>query len=55
MADIVVDAAGAPSAVEQSFDIVRSGGTIAFVGLRRRKLRSIRPKLSMKCQELLAA
>jgi threonine dehydrogenase-like Zn-dependent dehydrogenase len=37
MADIVVDAAGAPSAVEQSFDIVRSGGTIAFVGLPEKK------------------
>jgi threonine dehydrogenase-like Zn-dependent dehydrogenase len=33
MADIVVDAAGAPSAVEQSFELVRSAGTIAFVGL----------------------
>lgn len=37
MADIVVDAAGAPSAVEQSFDMVRSGGTIAFVGLPEKK------------------
>jgi threonine dehydrogenase-like Zn-dependent dehydrogenase len=37
MADIVVDAAGAPSAVELSFDIVRSGGTIAFVGLPEKK------------------
>lgn len=37
MADIVVDAAGAPSAVEQSFEMVRSGGTIAFVGLPEKK------------------
>lgn len=37
MADIVVDAAGAPQAVEQSFEIVRSGGTIAFVGLPEKK------------------
>jgi 2-desacetyl-2-hydroxyethyl bacteriochlorophyllide A dehydrogenase len=37
MADIVVDAAGAPAAVEQSFEIVRSGGTIAFVGLPEKK------------------
>lgn len=33
MADIVVDASGAPSAVESSFEMIRSGGTIAFVGL----------------------
>ncbi|WP_223593854.1 zinc-dependent alcohol dehydrogenase [Neobacillus bataviensis] len=37
MADIVVDAAGAPTAVEQSFEMVRSGGTIAFVGLPEKK------------------
>jgi threonine dehydrogenase-like Zn-dependent dehydrogenase len=37
MADIVVDAAGAPTAVEQSFEIVRSGGVIAFVGLPEKK------------------
>ncbi|WP_223593831.1 zinc-dependent alcohol dehydrogenase [Neobacillus bataviensis] len=37
MADIVVDAAGAPSAVEQSFEIVRSGGVIAFVGLPEKR------------------
>jgi threonine dehydrogenase-like Zn-dependent dehydrogenase len=33
MADVVIEAAGAPSTVTDSFEMVRSGGTIAFVGL----------------------
>lgn len=32
-ADVVIETAGAPATVEQSFEIVKSGGTIAFVGL----------------------
>ncbi len=37
MADIVVEAAGAPATIEQSFEMVRSGGTIAIVGLPEKK------------------
>ena len=37
MADIVVEAAGSPVTIEQSFELVRSGGVIAFVGLPERK------------------
>jgi threonine dehydrogenase-like Zn-dependent dehydrogenase len=33
MADVVIEAAGAPTTIQQSFEMVRSGGTIAFVGL----------------------
>lgn len=33
MADVVIEAAGAPETVIQSFEMVRSGGTIVFVGL----------------------
>jgi Threonine dehydrogenase and related Zn-dependent dehydrogenases len=33
MADVVIEAAGAPQTIVQSFEMVRSGGTIAFVGL----------------------
>lgn len=33
MADVVFEVSGAPSAVTQSFEMVRSGGTIVFVGL----------------------
>lgn len=33
MADVVIEAAGSPITVAQSFDMVRSGGTIAFVAL----------------------
>jgi threonine dehydrogenase-like Zn-dependent dehydrogenase len=33
MADVVVEAAGAPMTVQQAFEMVRSGGTIVFVGL----------------------
>jgi threonine dehydrogenase-like Zn-dependent dehydrogenase len=33
MADVVIEVSGAPSAVTQSFEMVRSGGTIVFVGL----------------------
>lgn len=33
MADVVIEAAGAVSTIQQSFEMVRSGGTIAFVGL----------------------
>lgn len=33
MADVVIEAAGAPATIQQSFEMVRSGGTIAFVGL----------------------
>lgn len=33
MADVVVEAAGAPLTVQQAFEMVRSGGTIVFVGL----------------------
>lgn len=33
MADVVIEAAGAPATIRQSFEMVRSGGTIAFVGL----------------------
>ncbi|MCL6547649.1 MAG: alcohol dehydrogenase catalytic domain-containing protein [Alicyclobacillus sp.] len=33
MADVVVEAAGAPATIRQSLEMVRSGGTIAFVGL----------------------
>jgi threonine dehydrogenase-like Zn-dependent dehydrogenase len=33
MADVVIEAAGAPLTIQQSFEMVRSGGTIAFVGL----------------------
>jgi threonine dehydrogenase-like Zn-dependent dehydrogenase len=33
MADVVIEAAGAPQTITQSFEMVRSGGTIAFVGL----------------------
>ncbi|MHB1818195.1 MAG: zinc-dependent alcohol dehydrogenase [Streptosporangiaceae bacterium] len=33
MADVVIEAAGAAQAIVQSFEMVRSGGTIVFVGL----------------------
>jgi len=33
MADVVLEMAGAPMTVQQSFEMVRSGGTIVFVGL----------------------
>jgi threonine dehydrogenase-like Zn-dependent dehydrogenase len=33
MADVVIEAAGASETITQSFEMVRSGGTIAFVGL----------------------
>ncbi len=33
MADVVIEAAGAPQTIVDSFEMVRSGGTIAFVGL----------------------
>jgi len=33
MADVVVEAASAPVTVQQAFEMVRSGGTIVFVGL----------------------
>ena len=33
MADVVIEAAGSPVTIQQSFEMVRSGGTIAFVGL----------------------
>lgn len=33
MADVVIEAAGVPATILQSFEMVRSGGTIAFVGL----------------------
>lgn len=33
MADVVIEVSGAPSAVTQTFEMVRSGGTIVFVGL----------------------
>jgi threonine dehydrogenase-like Zn-dependent dehydrogenase len=36
MADVVIEAAGSPITVAQSFDMVRSGGTIAFVALSSR-------------------
>jgi threonine dehydrogenase-like Zn-dependent dehydrogenase len=37
MADIVVETAGVPETVEACFDIVRSCGVIAFVGLAEKK------------------
>jgi threonine dehydrogenase-like Zn-dependent dehydrogenase len=37
MADIVVEAAGVPETIEQTFEMVRSGGVIAFVGLPEKK------------------
>lgn len=33
MADVVIDTAGVPSTVTQTFEIVRAGGTIVFAGL----------------------
>ncbi|QYJ16600.1 Sorbitol dehydrogenase [Rubrobacter xylanophilus DSM 9941] len=33
MADVVIEAAGAPVTIQQAFEMVRSGGTIVFVGL----------------------
>ena len=33
MADVVIEAAGAPQTVTNAFEMVRSGGTIVFVGL----------------------
>ncbi|WP_247747203.1 zinc-binding dehydrogenase [Alkalihalobacillus sp. BA299] len=53
MADIVVDAAGAPSAVEQSFEIVRSGGVIAFVGLPEKKASIDTTKIVHKAPKIL--
>jgi 2-desacetyl-2-hydroxyethyl bacteriochlorophyllide A dehydrogenase len=53
MADIVVDAAGAPSAVEQSFEIVRSGGLIAFVGLPEKKASIDTTKIVHKAPKIL--
>jgi 2-desacetyl-2-hydroxyethyl bacteriochlorophyllide A dehydrogenase len=53
MADIVVDAAGAPSVVEQSFEIVRSGGTIAFVGLPEKKAALDTTKIVHKAPKIL--
>jgi 2-desacetyl-2-hydroxyethyl bacteriochlorophyllide A dehydrogenase len=53
MADIVVDAAGAPSAVEQSFEMVRSGGTIAFVGLPEKKASLDTTKIVHKTPRIL--
>ncbi|EKN70989.1 alcohol dehydrogenase GroES-like protein [Neobacillus bataviensis LMG 21833] len=53
MADIVVDAAGAPSAVEQSFELVRSGGTIAFVGLPEKKASLDTTKIVHKSPRIL--
>ncbi|MDR7238099.1 zinc-dependent alcohol dehydrogenase [Neobacillus drentensis] len=53
MADIVVDAAGAPSAVEQSFEIVRSGGVIAFVGLPEKKASIDTTKIVHKAPRIL--
>nr|WP_263326636.1 alcohol dehydrogenase catalytic domain-containing protein [Neobacillus sp. Marseille-Q6967] len=55
MADIVVDAAGAPSAVEQSFEIVRSGGTIAFVGLPEKKAQIDTTKIVHKMPKVIGA
>ncbi|MBU8919769.1 alcohol dehydrogenase catalytic domain-containing protein [Bacillus sp. FJAT-29953] len=55
MADIVVDAAGAPSAVEQSFEIVRSGGTIAFVGLPEKKAQIDTTKIVHKMPRIIGA
>ncbi|WP_083652454.1 zinc-binding dehydrogenase [Bacillus sp. MRMR6] len=55
MADIVVDAAGAPSAVEQSFEIVRSGGTIAFVGLPEKKASIDTTKIVHKMPKIIGA
>lgn len=37
MADVVIEAAGSPITVQQSFEMVRSGGTIAFVALPEEK------------------
>lgn len=53
MADIVVDAAGAPSAVEQTFEAVRSGGTIAFVGLPEKKAAIDTTKIVHKAPRIL--
>ncbi|OLO36956.1 alcohol dehydrogenase [Alkalihalophilus pseudofirmus] len=53
MADIVVDAAGAPSAVEQSFEIVRSGGVIAFVGLPEKKASIDTTKIVHKAPKII--
>lgn len=33
MADVIIEAAGVPATILQSFEMVRSGGTITFVGL----------------------
>ncbi|OLO37990.1 alcohol dehydrogenase [Alkalihalophilus pseudofirmus] len=53
MADIVVDAAGAPAAVEQTFEIVRSGGVIAFVGLPEKKASIDTTKIVHKAPKIL--
>jgi 2-desacetyl-2-hydroxyethyl bacteriochlorophyllide A dehydrogenase len=53
MVDIVVDAAGAPSAVEQSFEIIRSGGTIAFVGLPEKKASIDTTKIVHKAPKII--
>ncbi|HZG72829.1 MAG TPA: alcohol dehydrogenase catalytic domain-containing protein [Chondromyces sp.] len=53
MADIVIDAAGAPSAVEQTFELVRSGGVIAFVGLPEKKAMLDTTKIVHKAPKIL--
>ncbi|MRG85234.1 zinc-dependent alcohol dehydrogenase [Salinibacillus xinjiangensis] len=55
MGDIVVEASGAPSAVEQSFEIIRSGGTIAFVGLPERKATIDTTKIVHKAPKIIGA
>ncbi|MBO0962317.1 alcohol dehydrogenase catalytic domain-containing protein [Neobacillus sp. MM2021_6] len=53
MTDIVVEASGAPSAVEDSFELVRSGGVIAFVGLPEKKAQLDTTKIVHKAPKIL--
>ncbi len=55
MADIVVEAAGAPSTIRDSLEIVRSAGTIAIVGLPEKEALIDTTKIVHKAPKILGA
>lgn len=55
MADVVFEAAGAPQTIQQSFEMVKSGGTICFVGLPEHPVPIDTTKIVHKMPRVLGA